>query len=274
MMQAKIKSNLHTHSSFCDGTHTPEEVVRAAVEAGMECIGFSGHSYTPFDDDYTMSPEGTRAYCREILRLKEAYADRIRVLLGVEQDICAPTVMEALDFRIASAHYIRVGQDFCCVDHSFEIAECAVTERFGGDWYRYTKAYYEGLAALAERDECDIVGHFDLVAKFNEKNPRFDESHPRYLRPALEALDALLEKDVLIEVNTGAIARGYRRMPYPMPIFLRRISEKGGRVVLSSDAHDKNTLLYGFDDACQLLHSCGIGSVQVMGMSGWRQVSI
>jgi len=186
----------------------------------------------------------------------------------------ALSVMQALDFRIASAHYVRVGEAFVSVDDTFEIAERAVLEQFGGDWYRFAKAYYEGLASLAERDDFDIVGHFDLVAKFNEKNPRFDESNPRYLRPALEALDALLEKDVLFEVNTGAVARGYRRMPYPMPVFLRRISEKGGKVTLSSDAHDKNALLYGFDDACRFLRSCGIGSVQVIGLNGWKQIRI
>ena len=41
--------NLHNHSTFSDGRHTPEEIVLAAIEKNMLGIGFSDHSYTDFD---------------------------------------------------------------------------------------------------------------------------------------------------------------------------------------------------------------------------------
>ena len=37
------KQNLHTHSSYCDGKDTPEELVLYAISAGFSSIGFSGH---------------------------------------------------------------------------------------------------------------------------------------------------------------------------------------------------------------------------------------
>ena len=130
------------------------------------------------------------------------------------------------------------------------------------------------MATVAERTACDIVGHFDLVSKFNERFPRFEESDPRYLHPALEALDALLGQDAVLEVNTGAMARGYRRLPYPAPIFLHRIAEKRGNVMLSSDAHDKDALLFGFSDATRILRSCGITKVLVARGDAWDEVGI
>ena len=62
-------SNYHTHSTFCDGKDTPEETVLEAIRLGCPELGFSGHSYTSFDD-CCMSPEGTERYRAEIRRLR------------------------------------------------------------------------------------------------------------------------------------------------------------------------------------------------------------
>ena len=45
-----MKRNLHTHSTFCDGKNTPEEMVRAAIAKGFDAIGFSSHFSLPEDD--------------------------------------------------------------------------------------------------------------------------------------------------------------------------------------------------------------------------------
>ena len=138
----------------------------------------------------------------------------------------------------------------------------------------YAKAYFEAVARVESDTQCDIVGHFDLLTKFNERTAIFDTSDPRYIRAGLEALDALLEKDVIFEVNTGAMARGYRTTPYPAPIFLRRIAEKRGNVTLNADAHRKECLTYGFDVALQILNASGIGSVLTMTKDGWKNIAI
>ena len=38
------KVNLHTHTLFCDGRDTPEDMVLSAIEKGFSVLGFSGHS--------------------------------------------------------------------------------------------------------------------------------------------------------------------------------------------------------------------------------------
>ena len=87
-----------------------------------------------------------------------------------------------------------------------EYARKCVEELFGGDWYRYTDAYYDQVALLPERTGCDWIGHFDLVTKFNERAPAFDEESPRYLRRALEVMEHLVRSGTAFEVNTGAMA--------------------------------------------------------------------
>ncbi len=61
----------HVHTSFSDGTATPEEVVLEAVSRGLEEIGFSDHSYTPFDGSYCIQKEDVPKYTAEIRRLQE-----------------------------------------------------------------------------------------------------------------------------------------------------------------------------------------------------------
>ncbi len=274
-LQLLTKSNLHTHTDFADGKNTAEEVVLAAIDAGMDVLGFSEHSFHANPTVFGMqSPERQQEYKQEIYRLKNIYADRIKILCGIEQDSHSGIPTDVYDYVIGSVHYINLGGELCCVDLSAQTTLNAIRMHCGGDPIAYAKAYFEAVARVESDTQCDIVGHFDLLTKFNERTAIFDTSDPRYIKAGLEALDALLEKDVIFEVNTGAMARGYRTTPYPAPIFLRRIAEKRGNVTLNADAHRKEYLTYGFDVALQILKASGIGSVLTMTKAGWKNIAI
>ena len=274
-LQLLTKSNLHTHTRFADGKNTAEEVVLSAIESGMEVLGFSEHSFHSHPTVFGMkSPEAQQEYRKEIYRLKDIYDDRIKILCGIEQDSQSGVPTDVYDYVIGSVHYIRLGGELCAVDHSAQTTLDAIQKHCGGDPMVYAKAYFEAIARVEEDTQCDIVGHFDLLTKFDERAAIFDTSDPRYIKAGLEALDTLLEKDVIFEVNTGAISRGYRTTPYPAPIFLHRIAEKRGNVILSSDAHNKDHLTYGFDTALQIIKASGIGSVLTMTRDGWKNITI
>ena len=42
-----ILEDFHLHTTFSDGKHTPEEMIRAALDMGMKRIGISDHAPTP-----------------------------------------------------------------------------------------------------------------------------------------------------------------------------------------------------------------------------------
>ena len=48
-------ADFHVHTAFCDGRDTPEEMVRAAIDLGMSHIGFSAHTYVPFDEEFCIT---------------------------------------------------------------------------------------------------------------------------------------------------------------------------------------------------------------------------
>lgn len=239
--------DLHTHTVYCDGKNTPEEMVRAALDAGLECIGFSGHGYAPYDTDACMTREGEAAYRAEIAALREKYAGRIRILLGIERDYWSEEEPWPYDYVIGSVHYVKKDGAMLCVDNTPEVSQAGVDGYFGGDWYAFAEAYFATVADVVNRTRCQIIGHFDLIAKFNEKEPRFDPDHPRYVAAWRAALDRLLPSGVPFEINTGAISRLWRTEPYPDAAMRRYIMERGGRFVLSSDSHSDKTLCFGFE---------------------------
>ena len=113
--------------------------------------------------------------------------------------------------------------------------------------------YFELVSHLVDKKKIDIIGHFDLLTKFNENDRIFDTTCERYKNAWLKAVDKLVEKDVFFEINTGAISRGYRTEPYPSKEIVEYIKRKGGKFVLSSDAHHANNIAFEFDKWKNLL---------------------
>lgn len=241
-------SNYHTHTTFCDGIDSPEDLVLEAIRLGCPEIGFSGHSYLKADSG-SMTPEGTHRYCDEIHRLQEKYDGQIRILLGLELDFFTELpIGESFNYIIGAVHYVEKDGVLCPIDESRDMFLRAVNTVYHGDVYAFAEDYYAAAAKIWRRTDCDIIAHFDLFTKYNEGNCLFDTNHPRYVAAADAALDALLDSPAILEINTGAMARGYRHTPYPEKRILERWLDADRSVILSADCHDKSRLLCGFED--------------------------
>ncbi len=247
------KFDLHVHSKYSDGKNTPEEMIRSAIAMGLETIGLSDHAYTGCDLSCCMKREAQAAYQAEVRALAEKYKDEIRVLCGVEQDYYSEDTPEGYDYVIGSVHYMMISGECVHVDYSAQMLQNAADKYFGGDLYCLCEIYYEMLAHVIEKTGGDIVGHFDLITKFNENGAMFDETNPRYVAAWQKAADALLKTGKPFEINTGAISRGYRVTPYPAPAIRRYLKDRGAKLFLSSDSHAENTLANEFDKWQSLL---------------------
>lgn len=242
-----LLQDLHTHTVYCDGKNTPEEMIEEAIKRGIKKIGFSGHSFTAFDTQYCMSVENVTKYITEINSLKVKYKGQIEIKCGVEQDFYATYGTFGFDYVIGSVHYIKVGDEYIPVDESEEVLRDAANKHFGGDIYALCEKYFKTVGELLNHVDADIIGHFDLISKFNENGKLFDENHPRYIQAYTDALNALLPHGKPFEVNTGAISRGYRTHPYPSHAQLEYIAKNGGCVILTGDTHAKENLCYEFE---------------------------
>lgn len=269
--------NLHTHTVFGDGQHTPEEMAEGAFRAGCASIGFSEHSPLPpaaDPDGWSMKPEDAAAYRSAVLELRRAYAGRMEVFLGLEQDMDSSPPEEDCDYLIGSVHGVWADGVYVPVDEGAAAFDRAVERSFGGDPLAFARAYYRREAEAAVRTGCQVIGHFDLIAKFNENGCRFDESAPAYRAAALEALEAVMERDVIFEVNTGAMSRGYRTAPYPSLTLLKAIQARKGRICITSDSHSADTIVYAFPQAAELALRCGFREAWVLTAGDWKAVPL
>ncbi len=264
-------TNFHTHTTFCDGKSTPEEIVLAAIKKGFSAIGFSGHGYTPFDTSYCMND--TEGYSREVKRLKEKYKDKIQIYLGVEEDSSAPVNRSDFDYIIGSSHYLRIGGKIVTIDSDPEQFS-ACLNAFSGDPVRLAEAYYSDLCDYINKRRPDIIGHFDLITKFDELGDSLFLKNPTYNAVAERAAIEAAKSGAIFEVNTGAITRGLRSSAYPAENILYTLKKQDARIILSSDAHDAAALDAFFAETQKYLYDIGFRYTYTLWNSEFIRCSI
>jgi len=266
--------NLHTHTTYVDGTLPPEAMVKAAIKKGCGSLGFSEHSYVPFDKRYSMHPDAAINYVHEINAIKHKYEGTIEVFLGIEQDYYTAVPVDGLDYRIGAAHYVQAGDGHITVDAGAEHQKQMADKYFGGDYYAMAEAYFGTIAGIMRKMNADIIGHFDLIAKYNFNGNLFDDMHPRYVSAAIGAMDEILKDCKLFEVNTGMMYRYDKHEPYPSVFLLKELQKRGGEVILSSDSHNAESICYNFVKMQQLLKACGFKYIKRLTNNGFTDVSL
>lgn len=262
-MSMDAKTNFHTHSTWCDGRNTVEELVAGAEAKGFAALGFSSHAMLPADPlDWPLTAPRLAAYAECVRAAARASEGRIRVFCGVEADFvrgaCFPdrSVYAAIspDYVIGSVHYV-VAPDGgrVCVDEAPDVLVKGISDHFGGSAEAFVRAYFAQQREMAAGFDFDIIGHADLCRKFNGRLGYFDEDAPWYREVLAETADAFAASGKLVEVNTGAISRGWMDDAYPSAAFRDELRSRGVRFVLSSDAHSVDALDCAFDrfGACE-----------------------
>ena len=265
-------SDLHTHTVFSDGKHTVEELVQMAIQIGMPAVGISDHSFTVFDQRYCMKDGRIDEYLAEIRRVQAKYQDRIEVCAGLEYDGYSELESrEGFDYLIGSCHYIRVYDGtYHSVDHAYDEHWDPIKGYFNGDPVPYARAYFDTYEARTRAHRPDILGHFDLVTKFNAIGPE----SPEYRKMSVEALEACLQITPVIELNTKPIVRQWKNEPFPGPFLLKEVLRLGGKVILSGDFHGPEPLTGWFAEGEELLRSVGFKSMVVMRNGKLEEIGI
>lgn len=250
-------STLHAHTTFSDGKSTAEEMILSAIANGAPEIGISDHSYL-CGEDWTLTPDLYGEYYSTLCNLRDKYKEKIKVYIGIEQDYLSEKFPYELDYLIGSVHAFDIGGKYRSIDLSVGMTKDIVDEVFGGDPYLYAEAYYDSVADVYNRTQCDIIGHFDLVTKFVEVDSFLDVNNPRYIKARDAALWKLLDVPAVFEVNTGAISRGYRTEPYPDISVIKTLAEAGKPLILTSDSHSAQTLDFALAETAEKLDKLGI----------------
>ena len=218
----------------------------AAEAAGFDVFGFSSHAMLPDSLDFTLSAKTIPEYVSKIRAVAAEYAGRMEIRCGVEADYVpgrsvpdrSAYAAYGLDYIIGSVHFVCAPDGALVpVDHTPELLSRGVAEHFGGSAEAFVRAYFAAEREMAGRFDFDIVGHPDLVRKFNVRHPFFDEGARWYLDEVERTAEALALSGKTVEVNVGAISRGWLDDAYPSEGFRKLLAGRGVRLVYASDAH-------------------------------------
>lgn len=271
-----IKQNLHTHSHFSDGKNTCEEMILAAMAKGFTALGFSEHAYTPYDLDCCIKQADIPAYFKELSLLKQKYKGQIEIYTGFECDSFYNTDKTGLDYTIGSVHYVfdeNSGKYFT-VDYDPQIFENALRIVADGNLEKLVGIYYDNLTRFALEYRPDIIGHMDLIKKLNTNNRYFDPKCTWYQRILDETVEKIAKSGCIVEINTGAMYRNKLTEPYPSPEILSRLLILHVPVIVSSDAHNIESIDFYFDEAEKLLKKTGYRSIKQLTADGFVDVEI
>lgn len=252
--------NLHSHTQFCDGRHPMEQIVKSAIDAGMEILGFSPHSPVPIESPCNMLQADVPAYLAEIERLRALYGDRITLLASMEIDWLGPQWGPSspyfdtlpLDYRIGSIHFIK-GADgtLIDIDGSSERFMRNMPAHFDNDIMYVVNTFFDATEAMIEAGGLDIIGHFDKVLLNATAHTPAIATSEVYRRRIDRIIDCIAGAGIIAEINTKA--RDTRGMFFPEQSLWPRLRKAGIPLAVNSDVHYSNLINAGRDEALDIL---------------------
>lgn len=247
----------HTHHRCGHAGGDLNDYVEVARAKGLLEIGLSDHSpiYHLGDDPHprpgtAMSRFEFASYVREMHEVRDRFAGRIPVRLGVESDYVLGwddhyrTLWRRypLDYVIGSVHWLGEWSIF-----SPELPR----GRTPGDIY---EEYLLTTQAAARSGAYDILGHLDCL-KTRGHVPDLS------ITPRLEeTVRVIADSGVAVELNTSGWRKGLGE-PYPREELLALCCHHGVPVTLGSDAHRPDQVAAAFPEAVELLERVGYTSI-------------
>ena len=281
-----ILANYHTHSVFCDGNSTLEEVAKSAFDCGIKYLGFSSHSAYPATTGCEMHPENFQKYKATIGELKKQFSGQMEIFFGFEADYLPPLSWPDYsyyknfnpDYLIGSVHFVwnhDVPQNgTMTVDDETEKVKNGLENIFFGDGKKMVQTYFDHQRQMLKSCDFDIIGHIDLIRKRNAALKFFSETDSWYKNELQATAKEIAKAGVVVEINTGGMSRGAIDSPYPSLEFLKILKKLDVPILFSSDAHSSEHLVYGFDVAADLAKKAGYSERYYLTTTGWNKIAL
>lgn len=255
-------SNIHTHTTYCDGTSDPIEFVSIALELGWKHLGFSAHAPLPFDCEWDIPVSQIENYVHEISALQNHYQHQLNIHTGWEVDYLHGKGIHAFNFdtiknaeyHILSIHYLPAILSDGRIIEYVEID--GKPEEFNRLLFYYDHnlktvldLYLENLDAMFEFSSqgVKIIGHIDKIVVNAELHPDFKKLHSYFYSEIERLLIKHKSKGYTLEINTRSIYKKLRSAAYPNYQVIGFASKNDIPLILNSDAHHFSELNLAFD---------------------------
>ncbi|MDD7416928.1 MAG: histidinol-phosphatase [Treponemataceae bacterium] len=293
-----MKTNYHTHSTFCDGKASIEAMIQDAIDSKFDILGFSSHAAFPYQSSWHLKNDKYEEYVSTVRKLALQYKAQIQIQLGFEADFI-PMVLEPSkiklsqfepDFLIGAVHY-AVNYDapyskgypqeesnfpvnLFAVDGSEEEVREGLKNMFDGDGKLACQMYFAIEREMATLKDFDIIAHPDIIRKRNAAIKFFSEEDDWYRREIRATAQVFANSGKVVEVNYGGISRGTLNDTYPSLDFLKILNSMDVPVTISADAHGIGQLNNGYDFAVQQMKKAGYRDFYYLEDKKWLQCSL
>ena len=243
-------ADYHVHTEFSDDSvFALEDVCALAIERGIDEICITDHvdyDVRPDWDEYRRDPscakifEGKPSinvdyerYFPAIEAARERFAPMLAVKTGMEFGVQSHTAerfhalfeqhADAWDFIILSIHQVG-NEEFW-----------NGTFQKGRTQDEYNMQYYEEMLRVVQRfDDWSVLGHLDLIKRYDAAGPWPDENARDIVA---EIMKEAIRRGKGIELNTSSIRYGLSDLT-PSEGILRLYRDLGGRILsIGSDSH-------------------------------------
>ncbi|MHA7110754.1 histidinol-phosphatase HisJ family protein [Sunxiuqinia elliptica] len=240
----------HMHSILSDGKQTYEEMIKKAIEIGLEEVGFSDHVCLK-TVEWAVSPIDIPVMTEQILELREKFQDQITVRYGIEMDYFPGKEKEIqeiisqlpLDYVIGSVHFIG--------DWNFDTDKSLYGKWSNDELYHM---YYELIQQAAKSGLFDTIGHLDIIKKFRVY-PENDQS-----QLIEDTLKVIKQNGLVVELNTGGLDRPCAELT-PSPEIVEQCYFHHIPMTISSDAHSTAQLARHYETALNLMKKIGFEEI-------------
>lgn len=225
-------ANYHTHTPRCNHAEgTERQYVRAALEAGLETLGFSDHGPYVFPGEYyswhRMKPEELADYVQTVLSLREEYKGQIGIAVGLELEYYPGLIRHLLPIlRDQPLEYLLLGQHFI----GDEIGEHYSGNPTGDE--RVLTRYCDQVIEAMNSGLFTYLAHPDLIYYTGEQKT--------YLRHMRRICREARGCGMPLEWNLLGMTKGRN---YPDCRFWELAAEEGCEVILGWDAHTPRAML-------------------------------
>lgn len=254
----------HIHTPYCGHAKGQTiEYIEAALEAGVTEMCFADHlgryyltrSQRKRYWDWGMSTGDLARYYAELCELRELYASRITIRIGLEidyvqgaEDLLAPLVeVYDFDFFLGSIH---------CLPSIGWSHLARYTDVDGPLIYR---SYFQSARAALESGLFSSLAHLDFVWRYI---PWPQSISQELLEEIARTVHCASSCGMSMEVNSNgfihSLMHEYPDHPDPFEFYLDELARQQVPITLGSDAHIPKAVAAEFGEILPLLTSKGI----------------
>jgi len=260
----------HVHTPYCG--HAKGKMVQyieAAIKAGVTEIGFSDHLGRYYLSrlqrkrywDWGMPEKDLERYFTEAMELKELFADRITVRIGLEVDYIegAEHLVERITSRFPFDYLL--GSIHCIPSIGWRHLSNYEKSSIGPD--RIYDLYFSIARAAIQSGLFQSIAHVDFIWRYiacpQHKQGQFTSNISEIV-----SLSKNTKTDIEINANGYLWFTAHAQEAFnPFSILLNAISAQSAGVTIGSDAHAPEFVAKFFPEIIELLKGKNISEVSV-----------